>query len=357
MRKGVLSVALLMLGSFIAYSVYASNENKDKCFETSLHHTTRGMDYWYSKNDGFGAVTGIPYCELGCKNCHTASCNDCHLVKDSGGLHYSLKKARDSETCLKCHSREKATIEIDKARDTLGVHLKASMQCIDCHSKREMHGDGNCYQSMRAPGAMDTKCENCHTQDAEEYPAIPQTNSHFVHNDKLDCAACHVENSMTCYNCHFGELKKTKSKPKSMVTKAKDFLLLVKYDGKITSGTMQTLVGSNNYPYISYVPYLTHSISAKGRKCQECHANEAVKVLAADKEFVPASFKDGKLDFYQGVIPVVPEKLNWPFLEKKDGKWTTFEPEAKPLIQMGVYSSPLTLKELQKMSMKFKYPE
>jgi hypothetical protein len=357
MKRAALLASLVLLVLICVSSVSGEKQNLDNCFKTSLHHTTRGMDYWYSRHDGFSAITGIPYSELGCKNCHATSCNDCHLEKTSTGLQYSLQKAKKTETCLKCHAREKATLSIDKARNTLGVHQKASMVCADCHTKREMHGDGTCYESMRAPGAMDVKCTNCHTEDSKKYPAVPQTNSHFVHRDKLDCAACHVQNSMTCYNCHFGVLQKTKSKPQSMVGKAKDFLLLVKYNGKITSGTMQTLVGADNYPYISYVPYLTHSVTAKGRKCEACHANKAVRALSSDQDFVPATFNNGKLEFYKGVIPVLPQKLKWPFLEKKEGKWSTFEPETQPLIQMGVYASPLSAEEVKKMSMDFSYSE
>jgi hypothetical protein len=171
----------------------------------------------------------------------------------------------------------------------------------------------------------------------------------------LECNACHVTNTLTCYNCHFGEFARTKSKPESFVTKVKDFLLLVKYRGKFTSGTMQTLVGYNNEPFVAYVPYFTHSIMDEGRKCEQCHATKAVNILASSKEFTPATFKDGKLEFYKGVLPLVPSLLNWPFLEKKEGKWVPFEPTVKPLIQMAVYAEPFTQDELKKLQMKQKY--
>ncbi len=356
MKKGTVltAVTVLALGVIFTQIGHSGKKASKECFKNSLHYTTRGMKHWYNSQKGFSAITKTPYRELGCKNCHTASCNDCHLSETDAGFSYSLKKARKSETCLKCHSRERATISIDKKRDSLGVHMQASMECADCHSAREVHGDGECYDSMRAPDAMDTECENCHTKDSTEYPPIPKTRSHSVHRDKLDCSACHVQNSMTCYNCHFGQLKKTKSKPQSMVTKAKDFLLLVKYEGKVTSGTMQSLVGADDYPFIAYVPYLTHSISAEGRKCEACHGNKAVEKLAAGEKFTPASYTNGKMEFFQGVIPVAPNYLDWPFLKKKGNKWTTFKPDHEPLIQMGVYANPLNKKELRKMAMEFK---
>lgn len=328
---------------------------KEECFATSLHHTTRGMGRWYDAKDGFSAVTGVPYKNLGCKGCHVTSCNDCHLIETDAGYAYSTDKARKSETCLKCHAREKATLSIDKARGVEGVHM-ASMQCADCHSQREVHGDGTCYESMRAPGAMDAKCTNCHAEDAGaaggDGPDVPTSQSHKVHKKKLNCTACHVSNTMTCYNCHFGVLKETGKKSESFTAQAKDFLLLVKYNGQVTSGTLQTLVGPDNYPFITYVPYFTHSVTAEGRKCEQCHATEAVTTLAQGRRYAPGMFGGGKLSFKEGVIPLEPTLLDWPFLEKKDGKWKTFTPANKPLVQLGVYAEPFTQKDLKLMRAK-----
>jgi hypothetical protein len=159
---------------------------------------------------------------------------------------------------------------------------------------------------------------------------------------------------MTCYNCHFGVLKETGSKPKSFVKKVKDFMLLVKYQGKVTSGTMQTLVGVDNYPFVTYVPYFTHSITREGRKCEECHNTEAVGKMAAGEVFSPGSYKTAS-GFYEGVIPVAPDLLEWPFYEKKGEEWVAYQPENRPLVQMGVYAEPLNAAELKKMNMKQVY--
>ncbi len=353
--RGKLFFVLSILSLLLVYILPVQAEQQQDCYLSNLHHTGEGMRYWYEGKDGFMAITGIPYNELGCKNCHSKSCNDCHLKKTENGLSYSLETAQNRETCLKCHARGKATIKLDEGRDTLGVHIEAGMTCIDCHTPREVHGDGKFYRSMRQLGAMDAACTNCHTKDTDDYPVIPETKSHSVHKNRLECNACHVQNSMSCYNCHFGEFEKTKSKPESFTTKVKDFLLLVKYRGKITSGTLQTLVGQKNEPFITYAPYFTHSIMHEGRKCEQCHATEAVNILASSKIFTPATFKDGKLEFYKGIIPLSPNLLNWPFLEKKEGKWVPFEPKVKPLVQMGLYAEPFTQDELKKLAKKYKY--
>ena len=347
---------------FVLFSLMLSggavfSEEKKECFSSSLHHTGEGMRYWYEAEDGFMTITGTPYNQLSCKNCHVQGCNDCHLESTKQGLVYSTEKARSSQTCLKCHSREKATIKYDEMMDCRGAHACAYLGCVDCHTKKEIHGDGKVYHSMREPGAMEAACTDCHTKDAMDYPAVSESRSHTVHKGKLACNACHVQNTISCYNCHFGVLAKTKSKPKSFAKKVKDFLLLVKYNNKITSGTMQTLVGKNNEPFITYVPYFTHSIMAQGRKCEQCHNTDAVNTLAAFQKFTPAVFENGELKFYKGVIPLAPDLLDWLFLEKKEGKWIPFKPGKEPLVQLGVYSAPFSKDELVKMAEKQNYAQ
>ncbi len=349
-RKFYFILSIMTLLTVFSWPIYA-DQQKD-CFSSSLHHTGEGMRYWYEAEDGFMALTGIPYHKLSCKNCHSKSCNDCHLKKTKKGLCYSLEKARKNETCFKCHARESAVAKLDIARNTINVHDKAGMTCVDCHTLREIHGDGKFYKTMRDPDAKDAACINCHTKNSEDYPVIPDTKSHIVHKGKLDCNACHVQNTMTCYNCHFGEFAKTKSKPKSFVGKIKDFLLLVKYKGKITSGSLQTLVSSENKPFIIYAPYLTHSIMSEGRKCEECHETEAVNTITSGKKHTMAIFKDGKISFYKGIVPLVPDLIEWPFFNKKDGKWVPFKPDSKPIIQMGLYAKPFTQDELNKLKVK-----
>ncbi len=336
-----------LLGFMIVMSGMPLNgEEPPDSFSVSLHHTGEGMRYWYEAKDGFMKITGVPYDQLSCKGCHVAGCQTCHLKQTKEGAFYSTKKASSTTTCLRCHSREKATISLDTLNQCGDVHRNSFLTCIDCHSHQEIHGNGTQHKSMRAPGAMTASCTNCHTQTSVEFTAIPDSPSHDIHMDELECNACHVQNTMACYNCHFGELARTKSKPKSFTTKVKDFLLLVKYNGKITSGTLQTLVGKNNEPFICYVPYYTHSITKEARKCEECHGTKAATLLSAGKEFKPAVFKDGSLEFYNGVIPLVPDLLKWPFLEKKNGKWVEFTPSQPPLIQLAVYAEPFSQEEL-----------
>jgi hypothetical protein len=353
MKMKIALAMVLAAGLSLSAWLAAAAEEKPDPFATSLHATTDGMAHWYDAHDGFGPVAGIPYKDLTCKGCHVGSCNDCHLEKTENGYAFTLANARKSATCLKCHAREQATIGMDKERNTPDVHM-TSMVCADCHSAREIHGDGVKYDSMRQPGAMDAKCANCHAPDSTDAPAVPGSASHTVHKDRLACNACHVQNSMACYNCHFGVLKATGDRSKSAVKKLKDFILLVKYQGQVTSGTMQTMVSADNKPFVAYVPYFTHSVTREGRKCEQCHQTEAVLTMAEGKVFSPGH-RDTKSGFYEGVIPVVPELLTWPYFEQKDGKWVEYRPGSAAPFQMAVYAEPFTADDLKKMSTPSRY--
>lgn len=355
MKKNVLALFVIIAVLVGGVEVYAAEQIQKNFFSNSLHKTANGMRYWYEAKDGFKSVTKIPYDELACKKCHATSCDTCHLENTKDGPTYSVDVAQKRETCLKCHSRAKAVFAMDEKKDALDVHIKSGMICVDCHTSREIHGDGVAYDSMRDPAAKDAACTNCHTKKSEDFPAIPKSKSHRVHKGKLDCNACHVRTTLTCYNCHFGEFARTKNKPQSFAGKVKDFLLLVKYKGKITSGNLQSLVSAEDKAFIVYAPYLTHSIMSEGRKCEKCHNTEAVNTLASNKEFTVATFKNGKSNFYKGVIPLVPDLLNWPFLRKEKNEWVTFEPKEEPVIQMGLYVEQFTKKELKKMKIRQYY--
>lgn len=344
-----LSLLLLTIACFYAVATQA-DESKEPCFNYSLHHTSEGMRYWYEENDGFMDITGIPYSDkrLDCQNCHVKSCEPCHALFKDDVCSYSLEKARKQETCLACHKREGSSFAIGKKKNMEDVHIQAGMQCTDCHTASEVHGDGTTYKSMRDEGAVVTKCSNCHKFDEEKL-----SRSHKVHKEKLDCAACHVENSIFCLNCHFNSVIAQGSRKGNFFPPQQDWLLLVNYNGKVTSGTMQSLVHDGK-PFITYAPFFTHAIQKEGRKCTDCHANDAVNLVIEGKSVHMAKFSDGSIESWRGVVPFAPALLKWDFLDKEGDTWIPLTFEGEPKIQLSCYATPLTDEQLKKMAMPFK---
>jgi hypothetical protein len=246
-----------------------ADEKKEPCFYSSLHHRGEGMRFWYEENNGFMDITGIPYTELDCGNCHVKSCDPCHAAMEGekGDVcTYSIKKAKDKATCLGCHSREKATFAINEKKGNLDLHVASGMGCTDCHTALDVHGDGTAYKTMRDVGAVKAKCTNCHEFEEDEL-----SRAHKVHKDKLDCAACHVANTTTCLNCHFTKFLETGTRAGNFFPPIQEWILLVNYNGKVTSGNVQTLVHEGK-TFITYAPYFTHAVQKEGRACTDCHA-------------------------------------------------------------------------------------
>jgi hypothetical protein len=339
-------ISLVLLGCGLA-AVQQQQKNQETCFSKSLHYTAEGMRYWYEKDDGLKSITNVPYNQLSCQNCHVKSCDVCHASKQDQKCSYSVEKAKDMETCLTCHARAKATFEVGKNKGCLDVHIAAGMVCADCHKGQDVHGDGTFYHSMRDEGAVKAECTTCHTPKAEEI------RPHTVHRDKLDCAACHVSNSMSCLNCHIANFAKTGTKEGNFLPPVQDWLLLVNYKGKITAGSAQTAV-YNDKKFIAYAPYFTHAIQAKAKDCADCHGNAAMKLIQQGQSVPMAEFKDGKMVSWQGVVPLVPDQLQWSFLDKVGNEWVPIQNDQPTKIQLVGYGEPLTEEQIKKMGIPFK---
>jgi hypothetical protein len=203
---------------------------------------------------------------------------------------FKRKKAKDMNTCLGCHGREGLTFLFDGEQNNLDVHVAAGMVCASCHRHYDVHGDGRFRPSMRHPKGVRTHCVICHVDQEQESPEFdPETDSHSVHGNKLDCSACHVRTTMACYNCHFDTFLKTGSRKGNFVP-MKDWLLLINYGGQVTSGSAMTLVYQNK-KFIAYVPYYTHSVSSEGRDCNDCHLNPAVTMIQKGERFLSSNLK------------------------------------------------------------------
>lgn len=342
--------AVLFLFAFQPRSAEAKNKTCPELksfFTKSLHFTGKGMKYWYQKPDGFMSITKIPYENLGCKSCHVDSCDTCHKEKKQGKLVFSQEKARDISTCFQCHSREKFTFMIDKKQENLDVHRQANMTCVDCHNEYEIHGDGTAYLSMRDPKHERAKCQDCHNENNSSKAASYNKSllSHQIHGNKLDCAACHVSNSLTCYNCHFDSYLDSGKKKENFIP-MKSWTLLINYDGKVTSGTVQTIVYKDQ-KFIAYVPYFSHSVTSSGRSCQDCHGNKAVTTMNKEGTFEVVGYENGKVTSHEGIIPLVPNKLKWTFFNKSEQGWQPIKKDTQLQTQFAGYGKPLTQQQYQ----------
>ncbi|BCR05625.1 c-type cytochrome [Desulfuromonas versatilis] len=123
------------------------------------------------------------------------------------------------------------------------IHYDKGLTCIDCHTKQDLHGDGNIYQKREQ--AVEIECEDCHgtgtrrsqltTSWGNPYPNLKEQDGKIVltskldgkqhvvpqladatlsdegyvshvavasHLEKLECYACHAGWAPQCYGCH-----------------------------------------------------------------------------------------------------------------------------------------------------------
>lgn len=263
MKKWILLILLMASVSML----YAQAN-----ISTSLHYTREGKgDAYKSENGGMELITGIPMDDLACKNCHSTtetypngdpidpttyepSCNDCH---DFAGMGSAVAE----QTCLNCHNRQ---VYERAAYPDVDVHKASGMECIDCHSKEEIHGDdGIAYVSLKQEGAIKVECEDCHTE-------MPTNTAHSLHTATVDCAACHAQAVLTCASCHFESV--VASGKNRALNQLKNYKLLVKKDGEIRLGGFMTHTydGKTNYIISSYH---SHAITKNATSCADCHYN------------------------------------------------------------------------------------
>ncbi len=274
----------------------------EQTFPTSLHATVDGMRTVYEQ--GYLGMTEVPYDtpNLGCKDCHAPAIQS--LPRRCESCHLDPNQPMAESTCLGCHSRQK-TLEYTLAYPD--VHRDAGMKCWDCHSSKEMHGDGNVYASMWDEGAMETRCETCH--DA------PATDPHQVHGEKLDCSACHVKSVASCFSCHFDT--QVEQGRKIHAGALHGWVFLVNRNGKVRSGSFQSLTYQGGNRYVRWAPFHGHTIVREGRTCRECHDNAAVQEYKANGEITLTWWDSNApepLQNVQGVIPVIAGKMKFQFM-------------------------------------------
>jgi hypothetical protein len=305
-------------------------------FPGSLHDGNfRGMGYFYAEaQGGFETLTGVPYDDLGCKNCHdksrfenadppvewpgTDSCANCHvnLADPAEGINDDL--------CLGCHGRQNA-----ERANFSDVHRDMGFACTACHGTAEMHGDGVEYNSLLESPSV--ACEDCH-EEGGMAGAIPDNLGHGALHAALDCSACHMQSVIACYSCHFeSELAGAGKRHYGL---QKDYKLLVQRDGMIHPATFQTLVYEGQSFYV-LAPYYAHTIT-DSPVCDDCHASAAVAEYNDTGMITVAQWDAdaGTLIGPSGVIPVPPDwetALQFDFLDYT-GDATTPIPDTDPAL-------------------------
>ncbi len=182
--------------------------------ETSIHKNGWGMKSKVSVRYGLNGAHEFDQLtenmkkgyETNCASCHS-SCGECHVnrpIASGGGLlnNHMFQKTPDmSENCIACHSKgigQEFLGEVSGSKPD--VHLtKAGFNCLNCHSRNEVHGDGTVYET-RFHVAELRQCTDCHKLNDIQTKNL----WHTMHINNLSCYVCHSQPYNNCGSCHIG---------------------------------------------------------------------------------------------------------------------------------------------------------
>lgn len=204
-------------GDFIAAPSILSDEKCASCHpdivtraKNSTHEQGWGQKSMvtlrYKNETGMEAFASLPD-DLkhgyrgNCQTCH-ATCAECHITRPAaggGGLSNGHKFGKPDmrKNCTTCHVSRGGHAYFGEGIGTVpDVHLTgAGFTCMDCHSKNEIHGDGN-YYDQRYQNQLLPECNDCHSD-------IANSNTfHSVHMDSFNCQTCHSQDYNNCGSCH-----------------------------------------------------------------------------------------------------------------------------------------------------------
>jgi hypothetical protein len=225
-----------------------------------------------------GAQRSGDYRSSGCAACHVlyaddglSRSDDPTIPGDEPGhpVKHQLTSRIPAERCVSCHNRGGrigtsfiGTMESDPYGTpwtaqgekqpklhgkwynhlSADIHYELGMDCIDCHTSQDLHGDGNIYSKKEQ--AVEITCPDCHgtperhselvSSEGNELTNVRSEDGRFIltskfdgkdhvitqlkdledrnelplamdighHMEKLECYACHATWTTQCYGCH-----------------------------------------------------------------------------------------------------------------------------------------------------------
>jgi hypothetical protein len=383
-----------ILGTLLYYWGESDSQDTDLTVEELLKsdETSLALDYfrklcatchlWKQKNDLPGVAEFFNQKGGGCSACHYSVPGEAGMVTvtvadDSGEelppkkkLHPLITAKVQTANCVRCHNRsgriglsymglfesegygtpyEKGGLnsrQLPGARFYLeiadDVHHSKGMECIDCHTRNEIMGDGTSYAHYE--DQLEISCIMCHsdnpgkTRKNELLTNVVKQDGNwnlvgkvdekirplkgpkkgvcdFSAHKRVTCEACHSTWVAQCYGCHAKRdasqthldklsLKETAGwweEGRSYIRYEKPMLGVWGDEVVIVTPGCQdivTVVDANgdiekSFNRFTMAAINPHTTQAKGRSCVDCHASTKVLGLGEGTLFE----KDGKMMF------------------------------------------------------------
>jgi hypothetical protein len=255
-------------------------------YKVSLHYITYGQKNIFLErlSEKEKIIFNEKVFEKFCRSCH-ASCGDCHVKSPTiGGVNLGLISGHkfvrkdESKTCALCHGGRVYPEFTGEYGGNADVHYLKGMMCMDCHSIKEIHGDGK-PQTARKLLEYKSTCTKCHKIGAEKTEKAKS--AHEIHvEEKASCYACHSGGEYrNCYDCHLG--KGAVSKPGFILGRNPSFkhqLITLRVIPTIKETFSSVGIKMENYDKLpNYWVTSPHNIkkrTERTRNCDVCHVEK-----------------------------------------------------------------------------------
>lgn len=337
---------------------------------------------WKQKNDLPGVPQFFNDKGGGCSACHynvPGKTGDHEIIvgddaysrgKEDKKIHPLITKGVPSSNCVRCHNRSGrigtsymgifesegygtpyeeghlSSAELPGNRFYLeiadDVHHEKGMECIDCHTRDEVMGDGTSYAHYEEQ--LEISCEVCHSEnpgktrknnlltnlvtendkvvlvgkvDEKKHPVKTAKKGvcDFKAHKRVTCEACHSTWVAQCYGCHakrdasLTHLDKlTLEETPGLWEEGRSYIryerpMLGVWEDEIvvvTPGCQDIVTVVNEegeiekaFDRFTMAAINPHTTQAKGRDCIDCHASTKTVGLGEGKVFV----RDGEMVF------------------------------------------------------------
>jgi hypothetical protein len=361
-----------ILGTLLYYWGESRSQDTELTVEKLLRekNNTLAVDYfsklcatchlWKQKNDMEGAPDFFNQKGGGCSACHyslpgdkgvsVTVADDAEERKPEKKLHPLITRKVKSGNCVRCHNRsgrigisymgifesegygtpyEKGTVsskQLPGARFYLeladDVHHGRGMECIDCHTRNEIMGDGTSYAHYE--DQLEISCGTCHSAEPgltrknnrlnnivrekdgwflkgkveeKKFPLNPVKKGvcDFPAHKRVSCEACHSGWVAQCYGCHVKRdavrnhldkltLEETAGwweEGRSYIRYEKPMLGVWNDEVVVVTPGCQDIVTvldkngklEKSFNRLTMAAINPHTTQAKGRKCVDCHAS------------------------------------------------------------------------------------
>jgi len=287
--------------SYPAPGICSDCHDETEHYAKSLHYNIRGMKLAVDArvNPDRTVRRKVFNSFANCARCHS-SCGQCHInqpVSIGGGFsagHRFQKSPSMEKTCGACHASGVSEFTGKNKSFKPDIHHENEMECMDCHTQEQMHGDGNMYDS-RHDVENGPVCLDCHeeifTDDGEN------KETHAAHKDEVSCHVCHSQPYNNCADCHLtkdwgpGKFKswtafkiglnpkKTDKRPESFVT----LRHAPTYPDIFKADVADGLTNFNKLPtWTLATPHNIRRKTPQNSDCNNCHGNWNLFLMRKD---------------------------------------------------------------------------